>query len=428
MTLPTSFIVTNAISFLLFFLGFLLGATIVGILLNNRTNRLLNASLLRQSDLEGDISHRREELSSMTAQRDFLKTQLNNQSQLLSEARLQMGHEFENLANRIFETKQRQFDQQNQKTLNYSLNPLRLQIDDFKKQVADVYQKESAERNQLMGKVGELQSQTLKIGREAVNLANALKGDNKAQGNWGEMILERILQDSGLRKGVEYQSQVSLYEQSNEGIGGRRRAPDIIIYLPNNKQLIIDAKVSLVHYEQYVNAGTEGELTLALKAHIQSVRAHVKNLSKKNYESLEGINSLDFVFIFMPIEASFMLTLQSEPQLFQEAYDQQVVLVSPTTLMTTLQTVSSIWRYQKQNQNAEKIAAEAGGLYDQFVLFLESITQIGHQLDKTTEAYQLAKKRLYEGKGNLFKRAENLRALGAKTKRSMEQSIDNHEK
>jgi DNA recombination protein RmuC len=428
MTLPTSFIVTNAISFLLFFLGFLLGATIVGILLNNRTNRLLNASLLRQSDLEGDISHRREELSSMTAQRDFLKTQLNNQSQLLSEARLQMGHEFENLANRIFETKQRQFDQQNQKTLNYSLNPLRLQIDDFKKQVADVYQKESAERNQLMGKVGELQSQTLKIGREAVNLANALKGDNKAQGNWGEMILERILQDSGLRKGVEYQSQVSLYEQSNEGIGGRRRAPDIIIYLPNNKQLIIDAKVSLVHYEQYVNAGTEGELTRALKAHIQSVRAHVKNLSKKNYESLEGINSLDFVFIFMPIEASFMLTLQSEPQLFQEAYDQQVVLVSPTTLMTTLQTVSSIWRYQKQNQNAEKIAAEAGGLYDQFVLFLESITQIGHQLDKTTEAYQLAKKRLYEGKGNLFKRAENLRALGAKTKRSMEQSIDNHEK
>jgi DNA recombination protein RmuC len=428
MTLPTSFIVTNAISFLLFFLGFLLGATIVGILLKNRTNRLLNASLLRQSDLEGDISHRREELSSMTAQRDFLKTQLNNQSQLLSEARLQMGHEFENLANRIFETKQQQFDQQNQKTLNYSLNPLRLQIDDFKKQVADVYQKESAERNQLMGKVGELQSQTLKIGREAVNLANALKGDNKAQGNWGEMILERILQDSGLRKGVEYQSQVSLYEQSNEGIGGRRRAPDIIIYLPNNKQLIIDAKVSLVHYEQYVNAGTEGERTLALKAHIQSVRAHVKNLSKKNYESLEGINSLDFVFIFMPVEASFMLTLQSEPQLFQEAYDQQVVLVSPTTLMTTLQTVSSIWRYQKQNQNAEKIAAEAGGLYDQFVLFLESITQIGHQLDKTTEAYQLAKKRLYEGKGNLFKRAENLRALGAKTKRSMEQSIDNHEK
>jgi DNA recombination protein RmuC len=198
--------------------------------------------------------------------------------------------------------------------------------------------------------------------------------------------------------------------------------------LPNNKQLIIDAKVSLVHYEQYVNAGTEGERTLALKAHIQSVRAHVKNLSKKNYESLEGINSLDFVFIFMPVEASFMLTLQSEPQLFQEAYDQQVVLVSPTTLMTTLQTVSSIWRYQKQNQNAEKIAAEAGGLYDQFVLFLESITQIGHQLDKTTEAYQLAKKRLYEGKGNLFKRAENLRALGAKTKRSMEQSIDNHEK
>lgn len=424
MTLPTSFIVTNAISFLLFFLGFLVGAAIVAMLLNNRTGRILNRSLLRQSDLEDDIFHGREELARMTVQRDFLQSQLNNQSQLLSEARLQMGQEFENLANRIFETKQQQFDQQNQKTLNYSLNPLRLQIDDFKKQVADVYQKESAERNQLMGKVGELQSQTLKIGQEAVNLANALKGDNKTQGSWGEMILERILQDSGLRKGKEYQSQVTLYEHSNEG--RKRRAPDIIIYLPDNKQLIIDAKVSLVHYEQYVNAGTDAERASALKAHIQSVRTHVKNLSKKNYESLEGINSLDFVFIFIPIEASFMLTLQSQPQLFQEAYDQQIVLVSPTTLMTTLQTVSSIWRYQKQNLNAEKIAAEAGGLYDQFVLFLESITQIGHQLDKTTESYQLAKKRLYEGKGNLFRRAENLRSLGAKTKRNSDSSTDDY--
>jgi DNA recombination protein RmuC len=424
MTLLISFIVTNAISLLLFFLGFILGAIIVGLLVRNRTNRFLGTLRIKQSEFEVIISQRGEELANMTAQRDFLKDQLNNQSQLLSEVRLQMGQEFENLANRIFETKQQQFDQQNQKTLNYSLNPLRLQIDDFKKQVADVYQKESAERNQLMGKVGELQSQTLKIGQEAVNLANALKGDNKAQGNWGEMILERILEDSGLRKGTEYESQVSLYEQSVEGSVGRRRAPDIIIYLPNDKQLIVDAKVSLIHYEQYVNATNDASRILALKAHVQSVRSHIKNLSKKSYESLEGVNSLDFVFIFMPIEASYMLTLQSEPQLFQEAYDQQIVLVSPTTLMTTLQTVANIWRYQKQNQNAEKIAAEAGGLYDQFVLFLESIAQIGNQLDKTTEAYQLAKKRLYEGKGNLFKRAEKLRALGAKTKRNIEQNID----
>jgi DNA recombination protein RmuC len=424
MTLITSFIVTNALSFLLFFSGLIFGAIIVGLLLNNRTNRLLSASQQKQLEAENILSHRLEELGNITAQRDFLKEQLTNQSQLLSESRLQMGQEFENLANRIFESKQQQFDQQNQKTLNYSLNPLRLQIDDFKKQVADVYQKESAERNQLMGKVGELQAQTLKIGQEAVNLANALKGDNKAQGNWGEMILERILQDSGLRKGTEYESQVSLYEPSAEDVMGKRRAPDIIIYLPYNKQLIIDAKVSLIHYEQYTNAKTEEARSSALKSHIRSVRAHVKNLSKKNYESLEGVNSIDFVFIFIPIETSFMLTLQSEPQLFQEAYDQQIVLVSPTTLMTTLQTVSSIWRYQKQNQNAEKIAAEAGGLYDQFVLFLESIAQIGNQLDKTSEAYQLAKKRLYEGNGNLFKRAERLKALGAKTKRNVELSSD----
>lgn len=428
MMLSTSFIVTNAISFLLFFLGFILGALIIGLLLNYRTDRSLKAALLRQSDLESDMLDRRGELVSITAQRDYLDSQLNNQSQLLSETRLQMGQEFENLANRIFETKQQQFDQQNQKVLNYSLNPLRLQIDDFKKQVADVYQKESAERNQLMGKVGELQSQTLKIGREAVNLANALKGDNKAQGSWGEMILERILQDSGLRKGKEYQSQVTLYEQPSDGVGGKRRAPDIVIYLPNDKQLIIDAKVSLVHYEQHANAVNEDSRALALKAHIQSVRTHIRNLSRKNYESLEGINSIDFVFIFIPIEASFLLTLQAEPQLFQEAYDQQIVLVSPTTLMTTLQTVSSIWRHQKQNLNAEKIAAEAGGLYDQFVLFLESLNQIGLQLDKTTEAYQLAKKRLYDGNGNLLKRAEKLRSMGAKTKRSIETKSNDYKK
>ncbi len=418
----TDFIVTNTVPLLLFFLGLAIGGVVTTIALNNRFSKKSNRLLLKQSELEAINHHTREELATTVGQCKFLEAQLKNQSRLLSDTRSQMTQEFENLANRIFDTKQEQFDSQNQKTLNYSLNPLRLQIDDFKKQVADVYQKESAERNQLMGKVGELQAQTLDIGREAVNLANALKGDNKAQGNWGEMILERILEESGLRKGIEYDSQVSLQEQSTDSDNEkktRRKIPDVIINLPGDRHLIIDAKVSLVHYEKYNTAEDHELRSLALKSHVQSVRSHIKNLSDKNYEALLGINSFDLIFIFMPIEASFMLALQADPQLFQEAYEQKIVLVSPTTLMTSLQIVSQLWLYQKQHQNAEKIAAQAGGLYDQFVLFLESITDIGNQLDKTSQAYELAKNRLYEGKGNLFKRAEKLQALGAKTKRNL---------
>ena len=419
----TNFIVTNTLPLLLFFLGLFAGVGFASIFLSTRFRKKSSLLHLKQSELETINHHTREELATTVGQCKFLQSQLKNQSRLLSETRIQMGQEFENLANRIFDSKQEQFDTQNQKTLNYSLNPLRLQLDDFKKQVNDVYQKESAERNQLMGKVGELQSQTLKIGQEAVNLANALKGDNKAQGNWGEMILERILEDSGLRKGIEYDSQLALKEASTDFNGeknARRKIPDVIINLPGDRHLIVDAKVSLVHYEQY-NAAKDAELqALALKSHVQSIRSHVKSLSAKNYEDLLGINSFDLIFIFMPIEASFMLALQAEPQLFQDAYDKKVVLVSPTTLMTSLQIVSQLWRYEKQHKNAEKIAAEAGGLYDQFVLFAESIAEVGEQLDKTSKAYTLVKSRLYEGRGNLFKRAKNLRSLGAKTKRNLE--------
>lgn len=419
MASPTDFIVTNTLPLLLFFLGLLIGAGLAGIFQQHRFSKALGVLRLKESNLESINSRAREELAVAAGQCKFLQSQLSHQS----DARVQMKQEFENLANKIFDAKQEQLENQNQKNLNYSLNPLRLQLDDFKKQVNDVYQRESAERNQLMGKVGELQSQTLKIGQEAVNLANALKGDNKIQGNWGEMILERILERSGLRKGIEYDSQVSLKEQCDDfeyEKKAQRKIPDVIINLPGNRHLIIDAKVSLVHYEKYSIAKDAELQSLALKSHVQSIRSHVKNLSAKNYESLLGVNSFDLVFIFMPIEASFMLALQAEPQLFQEAYDQKIVLVSPTTLMTSLQIVSQLWRYQKQHQNAEKIATEAGGLYDQFVLFLASINDVGDQLEKTNKAYRLAKNRLHEGRGNLFKRAENLRSLGAKTKRNLE--------
>jgi len=200
----------------------------------------------------------------------------------------------------------------------------------------------------------------------------ALKGDNKTQGNWGEVVLERLLEESGLQKGREYDTQVTLHD-----VEGNRRNPDVVIYLPENKQLVIDAKVSLVHYESYCSSEDEAEKQIALAQHIDSVRQHIKTLSRKNYESLQGIHTLDFIFIFMPIEAAFMLALQHDASLFKEAYDKQIVLVSPTTLMATLRTVNNIWRYHKQHKNSEKIAVQAGGLYDQFVLVVESLDELG---------------------------------------------------
>lgn len=356
----------------------------------------------------------REEAAVAKGQLAYMQKSMDEQAALLKETRLQLGNEFENLANRIFDSKQQKFDEQNAKTLSHSLDPLKTQITEFKQQVANAYEKENAERNKLIGKIGELQLQTQKIGEDAVNLALALKGDNKSQGNWGEVILERLLEESGLQKGREYNTQVALKDDE-----GSRRHPDVVIYLPEDKQLVIDSKVSLASYERYVNASDDTEKAVALKGHVDSIRQHIKGLSRKNYESLQGIQTLDFVFIFMPIEAAFMLALQQEPALFREAYDKQIILVSPTTLMATLRTVANIWRYHKQHENAELIATQAGGLYDQFALVLESLDDLGSQLDKTQKSYQQARNRFSEGRGNLIGRVEKLKKLGAKAKKSL---------
>ena len=387
--------------------SFMLGGLIISSWLNSRHRQRILQDVMAQQLL-------REELASAKAQLAQLQLTIKDKDTLLTETRLQLSSEFEQLANRIFDSKQQKFDQQNAKTLSYSLDPLKTQINEFKQQVADVYEKENAERNKLIGKISELQQQTQKIGEDAINLAQALKGDNKSQGNWGEVILERLLEESGLQKGREYETQITLHNED-----GHRRKPDVIIYLPENKQLVIDSKVSLLHYERFAKAQDDVEQAVALKEHIDSVRQHIKSLSRKNYESLQGIHTLDFVFIFMPIEAAFMLALQHEPELFREAYDKHIVLVSPTTLMATLRTVANIWRYHKQHKNAELIATQAGGLYDQFALVVESLNDLGQQLDKTQKTYQQTRKRLSEGRGNLLGKVEKLKKLGAKTKRNL---------
>jgi DNA recombination protein RmuC len=339
-------------------------------------------------------------------------TQYESQLAVLNDAKTILTKEFENLANRIFDDKQEKFSMQSKEALETSLNPLRRDIGDFKKQVESAYDKENSDRNKLVGQISELQKQTRQISSDALNLANALKGDNKVQGNWGEFILEKLLEDSGLSNGREYTTQKALKD-----LDGRRRNPDVIIHLPEGRDIVIDAKVSLVDYERYFHAEDDETKKHCLRQHLASLNAHIRGLSGKDYEQLEGVNSLDFVLIFIPVESAFMLALDHSPEIMKDAYDRGIILVSPSTLMVTLRTIKNLWRYADQNLNAQLIADKAGSLYDQFVLYVEALDDIGRHLDKSREVWDVAHKRLVTGRGNLVKRTQELKTLGAKTKK-----------
>mgnify|MGYP005695805955 FL=1 len=340
------------------------------------------------------------------------RTQYESQLAVLNDAKTILTKEFENLANRIFDDKQEKFSMQSKEALETSLNPLRRDIGDFKKQVESAYDKENSDRNKLVGQISELQKQTRQISSDALNLANALKGDNKVQGNWGEFILEKLLEDSGLSNGREYTTQKALKD-----LDGRRRNPDVIIHLPEGRDIVIDAKVSLVDYERYFHAEDDETKKQCLRQHLASLNAHIRGLSGKDYEQLEGVNSLDFVLIFIPVESAFMLALDHSPEIMKDAYDRGIILVSPSTLMVTLRTIKNLWRYADQNLNAQLIADKAGSLYDQFVLYVEALDDIGRHLDKSREVWDVAHKRLVTGRGNLVKRTQELKTLGAKTKK-----------
>ena len=344
--------------------------------------------------------------------------QFESQLKLLQDAKQILTQEFENLANRIFDEKQTKFSAQSKEALEVSLSPLRRDIGDFRKQVESVYDKENADRNKLVGQISELQKQTMQISADAVSLANALRGDNKAQGNWGEFVLEKLLEDSGLTNGREYDTQVALKDED-----GRRRNPDVIIHLPEGRDIVIDAKVSLVDYERYFHAEDEDTKQQCLNQHLASLKAHIRGLSGKDYESLEGVNSLDFVLIFIPVESAFMLALDQAPDMMRDAYDRGIIVVSPSTLMVTLRTIKNLWCYADQNRNAQVIADKAGGLYDQFVLYIEALEDVGRHLDKSREVWDTAHKRLVSGRGNLVRRSEELKKLGAKAKKSIPDNV-----
>ena len=386
-----------------------LGGVAVGMLLGYALSRLLsrNQQIAEVAEVKSANALLEQRLVS---QQDQFDAQL----KVLQEAKVTLGQEFENLANRIFDDKQAKFSAQSKEAIENSLSPLRRDIGDFRKQVETVYDKENADRNKLVGQISELQKQTLQVSADAVSLANALRGDNKAQGNWGEFVLEKLLEDSGLTNGREYNTQVALKDES-----GKRRNPDVIVHLPEGRDIVIDAKVSLVDYEGYFHAQDDDNKAHCLAQHLASMRAHIKGLSGKDYENLEGVNSLDFVLIFVPVEAAFMLALDHDPDMMRDAYDRGIILVSPSTLMVTLRTIKNLWRYADQNRNAQLIADKAGALYDQFVLYIESLDEVGRHLDKSVEAWDTARKRLSTGRGNLLRRSEELKKLGAKTKRTM---------
>jgi DNA recombination protein RmuC len=385
------------------------GGLFVGLLLGFSLSQLLgrNRETAQLSELHASNGLLEQRLASQQAQYEA-------QLKLLQEAKLSLGQEFENLANRIFDDKQAKFSAQSKEAIEVSLSPLRRDLGDFRKQVETAYDKENADRNKLAGQISELQKQTLQISADAVSLANALRGDNKAQGNWGEFVLEKLLEDSGLTNGREYDTQVALKDES-----GKRRNPDVIVHLPEGRDIVIDAKVSLVDYERYFHAEDDDTKEQCLSQHLASLRAHIKGLSVKDYESLEGVNSLDFVLIFVPVESAFMLALDHDPEMMRDAYDRGIILVSPSTLMVTLRTIKNLWRYADQNRNAQLIADKAGALYDQFVLYVEALDEVGRHLDKSTEAWDTARKRLSTGRGNLVRRSEELKKLGAKTKKTL---------
>ncbi|WP_446809230.1 DNA recombination protein RmuC [Methylomonas sp. 2BW1-5-20] len=337
---------------------------------------------------------------------------------LLQDAENQLKTQFENLAHKIFEERGKQFTEHNKVSIENLVAPLKEQLGEFKNRVESVYDNETKDRISLREEIVSLRRDTAKMNQEALNLTRALKGDHKTQGNWGEMILEKVLEQSGLRKGIEYETQGAFRDEDN-----RLFKPDVIVRLPESKDVIIDSKVSLLAYERYCSAEDDNQRIEALKQHTEAVRNHIKGLSNKDYSSLKGLRSLDFVLLFMPIEAAFMAAFQADEKLFNDAFEHKIVVVTPTTLLATLRTVQNIWRYEQQNENARLIADKAGSLYDKIRGFVEDIERLGNQLNTVQKTYDGIVNKLSSGSGNLLRQASVLEELGVKVKKKLPKSL-----
>ena len=379
------------------------------------------AKLTDEVELKRQLQQQKEQLSNQIVryQADLKNAEQKNTEQKEEVQKLQekFTKEFENLANKILEEKSVKFTEQNQKNIKNILSPLQDKIQLFEKKVEDSQKENISIHSALKEQLVNLQSQNLKITQEAENLTKALKGDSKMQGNWGELVLERVLEKSGLEKDREYTVQQSFTRED-----GSRVLPDVIINLPDGKKMVVDSKVSLTHYERYINAEEEDKEPL-LKEHLNSIKRHVDQLSAKKYEDLYAMESPDFVLLFIPIEPAFAIAVNSDNSIYNKAFEQNIVIVTPSTLLATLRTIDSMWNNEKQQRNAIEIARQAGALYDKFEGFTNDLLKVGKKIDEAKGEYKGAMNKLVEGRGNIITSIEKLKKMGAKAKKSIPEPL-----
>jgi len=376
-------------------------------------------------ELKSAVSEKERSLIELTAKNSVKETELKNLNQRLQEQKQEMieirekfNIEFRNLANEILDEKSKKFTEQNKTNLDQILKPLGEKIKEFEKKVEETYDKESQQRFSLKEEVKRLAELNQQVSKETSSLTKALKGESKTQGNWGEVILESILERTGLRKGYEYTVQDSFKPE-----GKQRYQSDVIVHYPGERSIIIDSKVSLTAYDSYMSSENDAERQTALKAHLTSVKNHINELALKNYQDITEIKTLDFVIMFMPIEPAYLLAIQNEPSLWTYAYEKRILLISPTNLVAVLKMIESLWKQEYQNKNVLEIARQGGELYDKFVGLVDDLTDMGNKLKQTQKSYEDSMNKLSSGRGNLIKRAQDLQKLGVKTKKSLPSNI-----
>jgi len=429
----------SASIFVALLLGLLVGAVAIWLVLRERISSVVEKvkgeSQVEIARLNERLAASQVDVKRLTSEKENLATlrdQLTAEQQRLSGkvAELattlesersrdeQLTNRFKSLASDILEDKSQRFTAQNQTNLNQLLEPLRVKISEFQGEVQKVYVQEGKDRSALAEQVKQLMALNNQLSKDAHNLTSALKGQAKTQGNWGELILERVLEASGLRKGHEYDVQ-----ESHTREDGSRAQPDVVVHLPEDRHLIVDAKVSLKAYEEYANAETDHQRDAAMKRHLDSVRGHINDLSEKNYQQLYGLKSPDFVLMFIPVEPAFMLAIAHDSELWQDALKKNVMLVSPSTLLFVLRTVAHLWRQEQQNRNAQEIASRGAELYDKLVGFVEDLESLGNKLQQAQKAYDGAYNKFTGGRGNVIRQAEMLKELGVKPTKQLPQKL-----
>ncbi len=381
------------IEILIFIAGLILGGFVIWFSLKNKNEIQINA-------IENEAN--------------IKITSLQTQNEFLLSTKDELKKEFENLANKIFESN----SQKSNENINLVLKPFKEQLQSFGTRVNEIHTAQTKESSTLLNEIKSLRELNTQISTDAINLTNALKGQNKTQGDWGEMILSKILEQTGLREGKEYSVQGSFTNEE-----GKRLRPDVILHLPENKDIIIDSKVSLTSYLNYTEAQTDEDRTKSTKELIKSLQTHIKDLSSKRYEDIEQVKTLDFVLLFIPIEGAFMLAASNDNQLFKLAFENNIMLVSPSTLFITLRTIENIWRYEYQNENAQLISKKAADLYDKFAGFVKDIEDIGLNIDRTKKAYDGAINKLSTGRGNILRKTEEFKELGVKPKKNINSKL-----